>query len=110
MNPITNPEEVAEILKDYDWQEAHAYASWNTEDVDHIIAMSEGENDGANWLMVVKLKNGKFGFLSAGCDYTGWDCRAGGNSDERNSLPELIRMGMGADDRDRLEIPQPLAL
>ena len=109
MEPITNPEEINKILDDYDWKEAHGFASWGSADVESIIAMDEGENDGANWLMVVKLKNGKFGFLSAGCDYTGWDCRAGGNSDEKDSLPELIRMGMGQEDRDRLSLPLPTA-
>lgn len=94
--------EILAILNEYDWREAMEYCDWITSDVAEIIAMDEGENEGANWIMVVRLKDGRFGFLSAGCDYTGWDCRAGGNSDTRNTLDDLIRWGMGQDDRARL--------
>lgn len=90
-----------------DFGEAAEYASWKPEHVAEVIAMDEGANDGANWLMVVKLKDGRFSFLSAGCDYTGWDCQAGGSSQEYESLDELIRMGLGQDDRDRLDMPLP---
>lgn len=119
MEPITNPEEIAALwVEKYsgirrdgtpysggfksNWSEAAEYASWKPEDVAEVLAMEEGENDGANWLMVVKLKDGRYSFLSAGCDYTGWDCQAGGSSDEKATLEELIRMGMGQEDRDRL--------
>lgn len=119
MEPITNPEEISALWAERNawedrtgkrhtsiyksnWGEAAEYASWSCEDVAEILAMSEGENDEANWLMVVKLKDGRFSFLSAGCDYTGWDCQAGGSSHERDTLEALIRFGMGQDDRDRL--------
>jgi uncharacterized protein (TIGR02996 family) len=42
-------------------------------DVKRIIAQSEGENDGANWLIVGELQDGRFFSISAWCDYTGWD-------------------------------------
>jgi hypothetical protein len=102
MDAITDKAAIKAILDEYDWQEAPNYGSWNAEDVAEIIAMEEGEDDGENWLMVVRLEDGRFSFLSAGCDYTGWDCQAGGSSDEKGSLEELIRMGMGQEDRDRL--------
>lgn len=111
MEPIINPEEIAALFVsngygghtwNSDWGEAAEYASWNPKDVAEVLAMDAGENDGANWLMVVKLKDGRFSFLSAGCDYTGWDCQAGGSSDEKETLDDLIRFGMGEDDRQRL--------
>lgn len=119
MEPITNHEEIAALWREKynghrmdgspyqyelrsDWGEAAEYASWKPEDVVEILAMNEGENDGANWLMVVKLNDGRYSFLSAGCDYTGWDCQAGGSSCEKDTLDELIRFGMGQEDRDRL--------
>jgi hypothetical protein len=105
MDPITDPEKIAEVFTDYDWREAATYASWNPEDVAEIIASDEGENDGSNWIMVVKLNDGRFSFLSAGCDYTGWDCQAGGHSQEYGSLEELIRFGLGGEERDRLSMP-----
>lgn len=97
-----SPREATPDLGDYNWTNAVSCASWNPAQVAEVIASSEGENDGANWLLVVKLADGRYSFLSAGCDYTGWDCQAGGHSEERDSLAELVRFGMGQDDRERL--------
>ena len=60
-------------LCDYDWREAHAYATWEREDVARIIASECGENDGDSWLLLARLKDGKYAGLTAWCDYTGWD-------------------------------------
>lgn len=46
---------------------------FTTSDVAHVIAYDEGENDGPNWIIAGKLDDGRYFFLSAGCDYTGWD-------------------------------------
>lgn len=64
---------ILEALDDYDWGYAFDYAMFDREDVAEIIAMSEGEHDEKDWLLLCKLNNGQFGGLSAGCDYTGWD-------------------------------------
>ena len=84
------------MLDDYDWQHAFSYADgtaysggsvvskvWADEDVfiddfhladvAVIFASSDGENDSSNWLALGKLKDGRYFYLSAGCDYTGWD-------------------------------------
>lgn len=37
-----------------------------------VIASVEGENDGLPWEAIVELHDGRFGFVEAGCDYTGW--------------------------------------
>ncbi len=42
-------------------------------DVVEVIAAAEGENDGPNWLAVVRMADGRFAKVFAGCDYTGWD-------------------------------------
>jgi hypothetical protein len=42
-------------------------------DVAEIIGMADGANDGPNWIGAFRLKDGRFAFVSAGCDYTGWD-------------------------------------
>lgn len=85
-------------LDDYDWKEAFSYAGepggckdsppslnaaiptsgvaltpFSRWDVERIIAKSEGENDGPNWLCCGELRDGRFFALDAGCDYTGWD-------------------------------------
>lgn len=53
---------------------------FNRESVFEIYGVQEGENDGAPWMVFGKLKDGRYFYLEAGCDYTGWDCRAGGGA------------------------------
>lgn len=83
-------------LEGYDWAEAFAYAGemfregeanvspalptsnvpltpFSRWDVVRVVASSEGENDGPNWLCCGELRDGRFFALDAGCDYTGWD-------------------------------------
>ncbi len=74
-------------------------------DVSEVIAAEPGENDGPSWLMAGRLKDGRFFFLDAGCDYTGWDCQAGGDAQVADTLDNLIRFGMTQDARDRLKLP-----
>lgn len=47
--------------------------AFTRDDVAEIIAMAEGENDGAEWVGVFRLNDGRFAVLRAGCDYTGWE-------------------------------------
>lgn len=89
------------VLQDYDWREVFRYAGqFGTSDVEAILGLREGENDGANWLMYGQLKDGRYFYLSAGCDYTGWDCQASGWGDVKDTLEELIRMGMDDEGRE----------
>jgi len=48
------------------------------EDVKKIYGLREGQNDGDRWLLYGLLKDGRYFYLEAGCDYTGWDCQAFG--------------------------------
>lgn len=91
-------------LDDYDWEEAFEYAEFDREDVAEIIYLIEGENDGDEWCGVFKLNNGKYGTLHAGCDYTGWDCQAGGDSYVADDLRTAILGGLDEYDRKRLGI------
>lgn len=71
--------------------------------LDSIVAVyadAEGENDGPNWLAVVEFSDGLFGYVSAGCDYTGWDCQAGGNIVYASSLEE-VKNDLVLDDEGR---------
>lgn len=79
-------------------------------DVKRIIAMEEGENNGETWVGVFKLKDGRYLFVEAGCDYTGWDCQAGGSSWIGSSLEQIINFGMTQDARDRLKIEEKIIL
>jgi hypothetical protein len=90
------------MVDDYDWKEAFEYADFLITDVVEIIAMEEGDNDGDDWIGVFKLSNGQFAWLSAGCDYTGWDCQATGDSAICNTLDELLRGYVGEQNAKRL--------
>lgn len=99
--------------EDYDWKEAFTYANtirtatgcgkepFTMGDVAEVIKADPGENDGPSWVMVGKLKDRRFFFLDAGCDYTGWDCQAGGDAQVADTLDNLIRYGMDEAARSR---------
>ncbi len=107
-------------LDNDDWEEAFQYANPATrilefsgdnenidrEAVEEIAYIEEGENDGENWILCARLKDGRWFFLSAGCDYTGWDCQAGGEAKIARTKEDIIRFGMGQEDRDRFGIPE----
>ncbi len=72
----------------YDWQSAMLYADFKFEDIQKIEYTREGFNDGDHWHLIVLLKNGKYAALNAWCDYSGWDCQAGGSSQEFDSIDQ----------------------
>ena len=49
-----------------------AYASFGIKECSWLMAESEGMNDQDDWLALFELRDGRFGFVWAGCDYTGW--------------------------------------
>jgi hypothetical protein len=56
-----------------DWQEAfERYSKFTRESVVRVVAHVNGANDESNWAGVFELSDGTFGYLEAGCDYTGW--------------------------------------
>jgi hypothetical protein len=105
---------IDEMIADYDWREAFHFAQtirtatecvsepFSIEDVSEILKFDNGTNDEESWVMVGKLKDGRFFFLDAWCDYTGWDCQSGGDAQVANSLENLTRFGMDEKARERL--------
>jgi hypothetical protein len=93
---------IEEFKEDYDWKEAHAFARWDISSVVEVISAALGENDGESWVCVVRLDDGRYGFLEAGCDYTGWDCQASGDCWSSDSLDTLQRHMMHSSARRRL--------
>lgn len=65
-------------------------AGIDKEAVEEIIHYREGENDGSSWLLVLRLTDGRYAYVSAWCDYTGWDCRAGHEVAYADSLEALV--------------------
>ncbi len=125
-------ETTLEQMKDsYDWEQIFGHASYETtnyasnpnavtgdllaaeakvgpvyfEDIEEVLASVEGENDGPEWAAIVKLKSGLYLSVEAGCDYTGWDCQAGGGASVASTLELLFQGGLSDDQRVRLEVP-----
>lgn len=119
-----------ERLNNYDWEEAFGAAGldgsclngtpvvvqfasavpvtpFSREDVEEIIAISDGENDGQNWLGVFKLKDGRYATIDSGCDYTGWGCQEWGSAEVAGSLREIIQLGLSNEQRKRLGLFLP---
>jgi hypothetical protein len=102
---------------DYDWYRALivsdirpadptdqtiSLASFCTAEIASILVSVEGENDGDYWMMIGTLKDGRWFFLSAGCDYTGWDCQAGGTVFVAPDEGTLMQFGVSAQEFLRL--------
>ena len=86
-----------------DWQYAFheaRYGCCGPEDlscVAEVIAADPGDNDGPEWIAVVRLDGTgwseglpQFCVMRAGCDYTGWDCQAGGKVEFYETREEAL--------------------
>jgi hypothetical protein len=74
-------------LDTYDWEQAFEYGSNPEavpgdkvsvepilrENITKLIGIEEGEPDEAPWCIAGKLNDGRWFYLTAGCDYSGWD-------------------------------------
>src|ERR1700733_13742175 len=60
------------------------------DDIESLLACVEGENDGYSWHWIVKLKDGAYGYLTGGCDYTGWDCQSSLDHFKSDDLEECL--------------------
>lgn len=80
-------------------------SSFGRADVSIIFAIREGEHDGPAWLCYGQLKDKRFFFLSASCDYTGWDCQSGGCAFVAETREDLERFGMDETERSNLNVP-----
>lgn len=100
-------------LNDGDWDEVFKYSNpelalgakcskehFYKEDVQRIYFKQDGENDVSNWIMIGKLKDGRYFCIEAGCDYTGWGCQEWGQSWVSDDYDNLIQFGMTNEIRD----------
>ena len=121
-----------ELLADSDWQHAIAISVdgndqywvdyddkairvpvWEfTNTLAEVVLFCEGENDGENWIALFELKAptvslDTHAFLDAGCDYTGWDCQAGGTIEYTTLEHFKSKLGSTPRQRQRLGIKLP---
>lgn len=107
-----------EMKSDYSWKCAFHEAihdGYGEEDlscITSVVAAEEGENDGDDWICVVAVDGTGFSkdmkrycVMRAGCDYTGWDCQAGGKIEWYDTIDECLSpLTLTEDERKRLEI------
>lgn len=56
-----------------DWKEIFkCFDGATREEVAEVLAAKEGSRGGSEWLMLGRLKDGRYFFVKASCDYTGW--------------------------------------
>ncbi len=79
-----------ERLNDSDFQECLKYAPFKLEEVDSILACWPGAADEEYWEYIVKLKDGNYGWVNGGCDYTGWGCQESGEGGVATSTESAI--------------------
>lgn len=83
---------------------AKARGMYSREHVASVVAIEDGENDGAEWIGLFKMTDGRWLVVRAGCDYTGWGCQEGGSSDVADTKREAIAFGLTAEERRRLKL------
>jgi hypothetical protein len=116
-------------LDGYDWQNAFGYAggannngitasidpafptskvdlsTFDRDDVVEIAYIDEGVRDECPWLIIGKLRDGRWFYIEAGCDYTGWDCQTSGKSLVADSKKTILTYGPGKRERKRFGLP-----
>lgn len=89
---------------DYDLRACLEYnpQAFNLSDIEKVLAVWIGENDGDDWRWVIKVtkkcadkKGGRYVFLQGGCDYTGWDCQSWASSQFTKSAMKAAVLCLG---------------
>jgi hypothetical protein len=75
--------------------EYNVQPGFNADDIEKVLAVWEGQNDGDDWRWVLQLKDGRFVFLQGGCDYTGWDCQSWATSVFAETPEDAAKFALG---------------
>lgn len=78
------------------------------EDIANIHAEVPGHNDEDNWYWIIELNDGRFVLTDAWCDYTGWDCQSGGNSQIATNTEEAAMLAPESEEYTKRRIRQNL--
>lgn len=65
--------------------------SFSILDIKKVWAVSEGENDGKDWVWIIETHDGQFVYLRGGCDYTGWDCQSDAHSELFPGIVDAVK-------------------
>ncbi len=72
---------------------------YSRDDIDEVLYLVDGWNDGDAWIGVFKMVDGKYMNIRAYCDYTGWGCQEGGSSDYGDTIDHVIHFGLTLEER-----------
>lgn len=79
---------------DYDLASAINYNPQNNgfslDDVAYVLASCFGENDGPEYYWLMSMKDHTYAVVVGSCDYTGWDCQSGADSEIFPTLEAAI--------------------
>lgn len=75
---------------------------FGVDDVEEVLAFADGAKDEESWLMLGKTSGGLFFYMTAWCDYTGWDCQSGGSIYVSRSKERLLELSVTADEKLRM--------
>lgn len=74
-----------------------------TSNIDLVWLFDPGEQDGEDWRMVAKTKDGYYFCFEASCDYTGFDCQGGGTVSWSRHPDKLWLAGLTESMRKRIQ-------
>jgi len=74
------------------------------EDVVKIYYQVNGVADEEDWVVCGKLKDDRYFVARGGCDYTGWDCQASNSGDVAKTKKDILRYGLGEEERKRVGV------
>ena len=68
---------------------------FSVHDIEKVLAVFEGENDGPDWRWILGMVDGRCIFLQGGCDYTGWECSSYATHEVAASPEAAAQMALG---------------
>jgi len=64
------------------------------ENIEAPLFFHEGQHDGDSWVAILRLTDGYFAYMTAWCDFTGFDCMSGIKVFVDASLDSLLAYGV----------------
>lgn len=98
MSYYDKPDEYSARGIDYDLDACLEYnpQGFGIDDIERVFGVVEGENDGPSWHWILSMKDGRFIYLTGGCDYTGWDCQSGASHHVAASAEAAAQLAEGS--------------
>lgn len=85
----------------HDLLSACEYNSYPSQRIESLLAVIDGERDTTDWHWIVRLVDGRFAYITGGCDYIGWDCQSSLDIFEEDTIDASMRQ-VGEAERDEL--------